>query len=342
MLTANLRAFIVRKPRFLDRLRPVLQKLPGPVFVVVHVTLRCNRGCPDCYQQHDAFFKRHTGDMSLGDFAAVLDNIMAFRLYRAHIHLMGGEPTFHPDFGAIVEAVQARGASVTLTTNGSLLRQQARSLLNPSVKEMNVSVPLDAKGDVASGFRDSLDGYLAAGQAAGGRRPRLNLNLVISPATAPFIEKTVSFFRDRYPPEVFATFTLEHLEFERSARERMGVGVIDLQALTSQAERIRAGTWPFQVLWAPRIRPSDYERYYRSDDLFRHTCIAPWAGLAVYPDLTVTAGGAIFACNQILGSLKEQSLRQVWQGRRMRDFRDRLSSEGLPAACFRCCHKFYY
>ena len=342
MLANNLRALVVRKPRFLERLRPVLQRLPGPLFVVVHVTLRCNRGCPDCYQQHDAFFRRHPGNMSLADFTAVLDNIMAFRFYRAHIHLMGGEPTFHPDFGAIVKAVRSRGASVTLTTNGVLLRQHARSLLNPGVKEMNVSVPLDARGDIASDFRDSLDGYLAAGQAAGGRRPRLNLNLVISPATSPFIEQTAGFFRDRYPKGTFATFTLEHLEFERAARERMRVGLIDLKALTLQAERIRAGQWPFRILWAPRIRPADYERYYRSDDLFRHTCIVPWTGLAVYPDLAVTAGGAIFACNQILGFLKEQSLRQVWQGRHLRDFRERLSSEGLPAACFRCCHKFYY
>jgi len=342
MLITNLRAFVVRKPRFLEYLRPVFQRLPGPVFVVVHVTLRCNRGCPDCYQRHDAFFRRHKDDMSLGDFTTVLDNIMAFKLYRAHIHLMGGEPTYHPDFGAIVEAVRSRGASVTLTTNGSLLRKHARSLLYPSVKEMNVSVPLDARGDIASDFRDSLDGYLAEGQAAGGRLPRLNLNLVISPSTSPFIEKTVSFFRDRYPKGVFSTFTMEHLEFERATRARMGASLIDLQALTLQTERIRAGKWPFRVLWAPRIRLSDYERYYRSDDLFRHTCIAPWTGLAVYPDLAVTAGGAIFACNQILGSLKEQSLRQVWQGRCMRDFRDRLSSEGLPATCFRCCHKFYY
>ncbi|MBI3985478.1 MAG: radical SAM protein [Lentisphaerae bacterium] len=320
----------------------MLQRLPGPLFVVVHVTLRCNRGCPDCYQQHDTFFNRHPGDMSLADFTTVLDNIMAFRLYRAHIHLMGGEPTFHPDFGAIVEAVHSRGASVTLTTNGSLLQKRAGSLLSPGVKEMNVSVPLDARGAVASDFLNSLDGYLAEGQAAGGRRPRLNLNLVISPATSPFIEKTVGFFRDRYPPGTFATFTLEHLEFERSARARMEVDRIDIESLRAQMERIRAGRWPFRVLWAPRIKPADYARYYRSDELFRHTCIVPWVGLAVYPDLAVTAGGAIFACNRILGSLKEQSLKQIWHSGRRRDFQAHLSSEGLPATCFRCCHKFYY
>lgn len=341
-MIANLRALVVRKPRFLAQLRPVLRRLPGPLFVVVHVTLRCNRGCPDCYQQHDAFFGRHPGDMSLADFTTVLDNIMAFRLYRAHIHLMGGEPTFHPDFGAILEAVRSRGASVTLTTNGSLLRQLAPLLLTPAVKEMNVSVPLDARGGVVSDFLNSLDGYLAAGQAAGGRRPRVNLNLVISPATSPYIERTVGFFRDRYPPGVFATFTLEHLEFERSARARMEVDRIDVDALRSQMERIRAGRWPFRVLWAPRIKPADYPRYYRSDELFRHTCIVPWAGLAVYPDLAVTAGGAIFACNRILGSLKEQSLKQVWQSGCRREFLHGLSSEGLPATCFRCCHKFYY
>ena len=38
-----------------------------------------------------------------------------------HVHFLGGEPTFRPDFVTLIQALDEQGISTSFTTNGTLL-----------------------------------------------------------------------------------------------------------------------------------------------------------------------------------------------------------------------------
>ncbi|MBI5465589.1 SPASM domain-containing protein, partial [Candidatus Gottesmanbacteria bacterium] len=85
------------------------------------------------------------------------------------------------------------------------------------------------------------------------------------------------------------------------------------------------------------------EKYYLDFDYpFGKNCSIPWLGLGILPNLEVTPGGGIFACNQILGSLQETSLAEIWNGAKLKAFRRQIKRNGVPRICFRCCHRQFY
>jgi radical SAM protein with 4Fe4S-binding SPASM domain len=62
-------------------------------------------------------------------------------------------------------------------------------------------------------------------------------------------------------------------------------------------------------------------------------CIYPWRTMAVLGD-----GGVMACCvpGTRVGSLREQTLEQIWHGDAMRDFRRRVNSDTPPDACRVC------
>lgn len=75
---------------------------------------------------------------------------------------------------------------------------------------------------------------------------------------------------------------------------------------------------------------------------FQNNCNIPWLGLNILPNLEVTPGGGVLGCNQVVGNLKKESLKEIWNNSSMKKFRKDIIRDGLPALCFRCCHRQYY
>jgi MoaA/NifB/PqqE/SkfB family radical SAM enzyme len=79
----------------------------------LHLTDRCQLDCQHCLRDPD----RAPRDLPLATLARVLDQAAA--LYRIrHVSLTGGEPTLHPEFGAVLDAIAARGCAWDMVTNG--------------------------------------------------------------------------------------------------------------------------------------------------------------------------------------------------------------------------------
>lgn len=82
----------------------------------------CNQKCPYCFAD-DMIHEEHRS-ISLENFGYVL-GFLANSQKGGHIGIIGGEPTLHPHFDAIMKEVnrycRERGASATLFTNGTNL-----------------------------------------------------------------------------------------------------------------------------------------------------------------------------------------------------------------------------
>jgi len=83
--------------------------------VDVYITSQCNRRCTYCFLPADFFTSG--ARMSMDDFAGVVR-----WCHRQGIHeitLLGGEPSLHPSFGAMVSLAAARRLNVRVVTNGA-------------------------------------------------------------------------------------------------------------------------------------------------------------------------------------------------------------------------------
>lgn len=85
-----------------------------------NITYRCNSNCMFCAADHPLLHEND--EMSLEDFEHILSDNHVGENDRVIVN--GGEPTIHKDFLSILDAIDRRGATIDLFTNGITLAQK--------------------------------------------------------------------------------------------------------------------------------------------------------------------------------------------------------------------------
>src|SRR5213596_2595883 len=100
----------------------------------ISVTDRCNFRCVYCMPEEGMQWLKRESILSFDDIARVAVNLGVDEL-----RLTGGEPTLRPDLPKLVARVARLPVrSLSLTTNGFLLRSMARPLAEAGLKRINV------------------------------------------------------------------------------------------------------------------------------------------------------------------------------------------------------------
>ena len=170
--------------------------VPRPLTVTYYVTERCNLNCVYC---EDFGAKRNPGARH-AELQVARRVLGVIRSVTDQITLTGGEPILHPDIQTIVEfaAQSAKFKSITLLTNGSLLRQHEPLLpyldhvmislddVNPASWQHMIDAPLQ----VAETILENII-WLAARQQQFGLT--LTCNVVITPQSIQRIPDLLDF-----------------------------------------------------------------------------------------------------------------------------------------------------
>lgn len=92
----------------------------APDYIQFYPTLRCNRACWFCFNREIPFVE----DVELADFQGMLRVLkdVGVRI----IDILGGEPTLHSDFLAIIHESEQCGLSVNVSSNGADLALLSR------------------------------------------------------------------------------------------------------------------------------------------------------------------------------------------------------------------------
>jgi MoaA/NifB/PqqE/SkfB family radical SAM enzyme len=317
-----------------------------PVCLYLETTNRCNLLCETCPRTFEDL--EPPADMSWELFTTIVDQFP--RISRVVLHGVG-EPMMVKGLPRMVRYLKERDTYVLFNTNGTLLTERkGRELITAGLDELRVS--LDAaeprafravRGkDMFARIVRNVGAFTKLQRAEGIERPIVSLWLT-------GLKETI----DQLP------------DFVRLA-QRLGVGEIHLQRLVFPPEgqgMARAQSTLFEQLDGDEARRLAEAaglaaelgvRFNASgatepgtslaraaDDQPWSLCRRPWTLMYF------TAHGRAIPCciapfsqrgydGFTLGDATQDSLRQIWNGPRYREFRRALLSETPPAACASC------
>ena len=345
-----------------------------PANLNLNLTRRCNLKCVMCEQHRHA--PGPTGlpwydprrELPLATWVGLLDQVAAFR---PRLYFTGGEPTLYPHFAALLSEAKRRGFVVHLQTNGTLLDRVADSLVAQNVEMVTVSMdgPLpvhDAIRGQEGAFRKTCAGIKALAAARDRRHspgPIILINCVISKASLPTLDQMVLLAHElgadilQVQHTIFNTAAnvARHnraLSPQFAAREGLDlippsipegeyyeseINASDLPFLLHQLQQVqRLAKDRLKLIFLPNLPLDLLEPYYL--DLthpFPQECNAPWKGCGILPD------GTISPClHLVAGNIAVQPFAEIWNGPKMRRFRQIISRRLFPG-CVRCCSRSF-
>lgn len=128
-------------------------KFRKPV-VVWNITRTCNLHCIHCYSSSEN--KKYAGELTTDEAKKVIDNLTQFKV--PSILFSGGEPLVRPDIFELAKYAKAKGLSITLSTNGTLITKE----IAQKIKDIGfayVGISLDGIGEVNDYFRGTKGAF---------------------------------------------------------------------------------------------------------------------------------------------------------------------------------------
>ncbi len=285
-----------------------------PLSISLEPTTYCNLRCPQCISGLRAF-SRPTGTISLLNFEKIIEQNYAHLVYL--LLYFQGEPYLNPEFLHMVKKARERKIYTATSTNGHYLSQYAEDTVRSGLNRLIISI-------------DGTNQQAYSKYRVGG-----NLEKVID-GTQKLIAARKK-LKSRTPFIIFQFIVMRHNEHQIQEIENLCVtlGVDQLQLKTVQVYDDQG------VDLIPT--KSKYARYYENNGKLSiknkllnhcwkmwHSCVLTWDGQVVPCCFDKDA-------EYPMGSISQQSMQEIWQGEKYRQFREKiLASRANVKMCKNC------
>ncbi len=343
-----------------------------PETISMFLTYRCNLRCKMCGQwgesgsSHSYSEEKLETQLTLETIEKLLDNVMDFK---PNITLFGGEPLLYRDWPVVVKMVKKRGMRCNVITNGVLVKQQARNIIDAGIDEIIFS--LDGPKDVHDKIRGTAGTYdrAMAGfkqlqelkATKGVKAPLINISTTIFEANYERLDEVV----DSAVEMSAASLTFHHLiflgeetylrhenifgkHFSGSSNDCDWKGFVkeQLPAIVPEKlipilKKIKTARTDIDISVYPNLTEDEVKKYYTSFDFlpdsYSKKCLSPWMTAYVLPD------GSVRPCqslNYSIGNILENSFKEIWNSSAALKFRRVLKEEKHFPVCSRCT-EFY-
>lgn len=317
-----------------------------PVCLYLETTNRCNLLCTTCPRTFEDL--ESPADMSWALFTSIVDQFP--KIARVVLHGVG-EPMMVRALPRMIRYLKDRGTYVLFNTNGTLLtRRKGRELVDSGLDELRVSLDAaEAKSFALVRGRDMFDrivrnvrAFTAMQAEARLQTPRVSLWLTGLKETLAELPAFVRLAHDIGVREVYLQRLVYFPKGQGLARSESALFEQvngPERALIAEAETLArslgiafnasGATEPGTSLkreqesqpWSLCRRPWTL-MYFTAHGKALPCCIAPFS-MRGYDSFT-------------LGDATQQTLREIWNGARYRDFRRALLSDVPPTACSGC------
>jgi radical SAM protein with 4Fe4S-binding SPASM domain len=340
-----------------------------PEAVTIFLTHRCNLRCAMCGQWGEGGVTKHQPQEFIRqelDTHTLEKLVTDLAPGRPSVTLFGGEPLLHPGCVNLIRAVKRRGMHCLMITNGTLLREHARGLVESGLDELNVSIDAgqelhDRIRGVPGAFeriKRGLADVQAAKKELHSGNPLINIQCTINKQNYEHLEQLIQVCRDIGADSL----TFHNLIFldRRQIGEQKKIDAllgcvsgdwegfvfdpgIDISILQKKIAEIRTGAYPFSVDVYPNFREQEQRRYYEEADFspadYPARCLSPWLVAYIFPD------GSVRPClnsGYTFGNIKETPFGSIWNSAQARRYRALLRTHGIFPACVRCTELYRY
>jgi radical SAM protein with 4Fe4S-binding SPASM domain len=340
------------------------EKWHAPRMLTFMMTYRCNLRCTMCWQWgeqglfHEMSREHELRQLDLATLKAIVDDVAEFG---TGVFLWGGEPFLHRDILPFAAHVKSRGLYLSINTNGTYLPRDSRRLTEMGVDAIMVSIDgppevHDRIRGMSGSFQKIADGIRAIREARNGNgtRPEIIVNTTISPGNQDVLLATHDLVDAMGADRMILSqlwFTTEAIGRANEAyfREKfsahapswrgflMDVSGLDARLIGGQMREMSRRTRSMQLQFLPDLNPTQIDAYYaRPEETFGKTrCLVPWLEAEILP------GGEVTPCSDrpdlIMGNVKEQRFREIWNNEQYQGFRRAMREDGLFPYCSRCC-----
>lgn len=335
----------------------------SPNHVSLDLTRRCNLRCRMCYYYgKEKQISRRFNELTSQEIISLIVN----RLSGVNYDLTGGEPFIRTDLPEILAAIRKRGCGRFVTTNGTLITREiaARIVGEELLNWVSVSIHgLEETHDMITrtpgSFKRALKGieYLINERVRqGAALPGVNIcctitqhNIGDAEGLAALLNLTgvenvsfghASFIMSDIKKAHQDTMDSSGLHCEPAYDELLDappeiqISPAQLDDYVGAIARLRVDRGLQRICTSPKgYGPEDIRNHYSDMGWkYKSSCTYPWRNLRVAPD------GAITPCvGYVVGNVREQDIKRIWNNERFRKFRKCLYRHKLFPGCIRCC-----
>jgi len=345
---------VIPRARPSGSLEPPAQRLlrwergarPGPYYVTLLPTRRCNLHCAICWQRFTELDYSH--EVADERFLRLVDECADMGA-KEWVIAGGGEPMVRADLTIrICEQIRARDMNGIIQTNGVQLDQEHfRRLVRAGwariafsidghTREINDAIRSPGSFDRAT---DSVRRAVAIKREMGARCPSIHIAGVITNRNYAHLTPYVEFVHALGAEAV----ALNRLQIHGASSHEFEVPEDARESLEREIDKARrraeelgldhnlvAHSMGFPEKPSKRVSHTAVATSW----IDRVRCFEPWTSVAIYEDGRV--GPCCILWNEKASTIQNASLRDLWDSGYMDEIRESLKNGHIPAACAQC------
>jgi len=333
--------------------------------VYFKLTPACNLRCVMCGQfgdkgvMKDCVAEETKKVLPLETWMRFIDEIAP---QRPVTYIWGGEPFLYPDLFPLARHMVKKGLFVSVNTNGTLMERHAEEIVRD--KWSSIFVSLDAFRDVNDSMRGKgaydkvIAGFRAINREKKNQKSNFPVLGIVTVVTnrnyldlANLAEASREYNIDLHMFNL-GTYTNDNIvaEQRRFMREKLDTDIdclegyntgynlgIDGHKLHGILQDIQNKNYGHPIITVPTLNPEKTDTYYADlETPVRNHCIVPWC------QTNINYNGDVHFCadypDYILGNIKEQSFKEIYNGDRANKFRKTIHAceGGMFPGCLRC------
>lgn len=342
---------------------PLRDDVPSPLTIYWSINSVCNLRCKMCdvgmFNEEGMFFKNLRIDRKLHEvdievFKRVVDEVKDDKPFMS---FSSTEPLMYKPLAEAVAYCTANGLRTGVTTGGYTLPKQAERLAEAGLTRLAVS--LDGPPDIHNhirgrpdSFEHSYQGILAYAEACKrlGRKSEIYVNCTITNMNHHKLEEFYESIKDLPIDNITFTYmwfidadtAVEQNKLygdkypvtESCYSEWIDPNAVDIDVLYDQMGRLKDKK---NVHFSPFMTKNELEIYFHQRNKFVNKearCLASWFFMQVLADGSVTV---FTRCHTVpVGNINTQSIAEVWNGPKMKNWRSFIKSVGTMPMCKRC------
>lgn len=341
-------------------------KLKFPSLVRFFLFYGCNLRCFMCGQWGETGVSKTEETKNFLPLSKIKKLIDEIAPHKSEIYIWGGEPTLHPDFSGIINYLKSKKLTCTINTNGVLLEKYAEDIVKNKIDSLDLSLIGTEKIHnqtvaVSDTFRQVMTGLKKIEEKSllYGYKPLIKAIITINSININDIENLLQEIEQNSTIDLsivqlgwFTTPKVGEI-YEKRMREDFNVEAKSWSGFLNQSDkkfvnevqnlikRIRkAKNYKKPILFFPNIKTIEVINYYLDHS---NNCGYKKCG-ALEKEIDIRHNGEVVVCadfpDYVIGNLNQESIEQIWQGKKLKKFRDNINNKGLLSICNRCCGIF--